>query len=417
VNVRAPTVGRIFSVSLLLAAIGLWLLLRQAPPPTPNELGRIDEGTVSPRGDWIQIRGTLRFGGERYGFLFHPASRKFVSIGKEPAGGSLTQSFAFSSDGTRAAWVQERPKFPARLTFEVFATRLDPGSSKPVRLPFSFSTAPRVALSPLGSRIALLEGDALSVIDVESGRTLSFARLLDLRGEPTCMAFLNESVVRLYPLQRPPRGPRTHTIRAFDVATGQLSIRAAVESDAPGMFLRPSATGDRVLALEHERSEVTLLDGTGAPMARLRTGGKLRAAEFLSDGRIAAVLRDGDHALIRVFSSAGEEIANVSLEVPTGGVALLGEPAQENLLVALNPRGPTSREEWSLFLIDLARATVISRTKGLAPLDPMAFWRDATVPTPDRVGGRLRILLDSRGALVEFNALTGERRILLDTSP
>lgn len=403
---------------LFLLLLGSWLLFRQLSAPNVRDLAFIEEGTVSPRGDWILICGKLKSGGAtRRGFLFRKSPRKLLFLGKEPEGGWFSDGFAFSSDGRQAAWVQLGRARLARAAYELFTVDLNDGEPRPSRLPVSFATPPRIALSPDGRRVAALESDILLVIDVVSRRTVASVRIPSARREPRCAVFLSNDLLRLYPLQRPPSGPLAfvHSIIELELTANRLSVTGSVQSDSPGMYLRPNARGDRLLALERGRSRITLRDGrTGELLATLRTGGKLRAAEFLSGGRLAVVLRDRDGALLRLYSESGEEITTVPLEISTGGVVLMGEPAPRRFLIGLNPTGPADVQRWSLLLLDLSTGSVISRTGGLAPLDPMEFWHAPTLPAPERFSGiPWRILLGHGGLLVDFNSLTGEQQVLI----
>ncbi len=118
-------------------------------------------------------------------------------------------------------------------------------------------------------------------------------------------------------------------------------------------------------------------------------------------------------SILRIYSASGSVETTLDLNVPPGNAAILGEPRPGTLLVALGEKLNEDHrlDGWHLFLVDLEAGKLLSRTEGLVPLHPRAFWSEPTLQPPDN--NSWRFFLDPKGSLIRFEPLSGERRTIL----
>ncbi|HEV8266607.1 MAG TPA: hypothetical protein VGR00_00165, partial [Thermoanaerobaculia bacterium] len=336
-----------------------------------------ETGTVAPRGSFVYLVGRSGKEAPGRGLFLDVASGRRVPVPSAPD----LRSLAFAADGSHVAWLEKESRL---VTRDLSAPD---GAAHELHLEATNPSA--LASSPNGDRVAVLDATRLLVADAATGRTLLSAPLPDRI--PRALVFVAPGRVRLYPTQRyeaaKEEAPRTDTILELDLATGALRETGKVVAAAnfPGLTLRPSASGERLLSLERRRTLITLRDGaTGEAIAALPTGapervdlfgssppGKLRAAAFLAGGRIAAILHAEQGSVLRVYSPDGGLAFSSPLEEKAGLAAILGEAAPGILVVAVGSK--ENVRDVHVLAVDLSTGKIRNRASALSPLDPMAF--------------------------------------------
>lgn len=397
---------RLATRRLLAVALALGAAAACRPAKAPGAKVRIESGLVSPRGDWVLLRGSPRPGAPPVAFLRNSGSGREVPLGIVPAAEPSQRSFAFAADGSRAVWMREPPG-AGRATFELVTLDLDRRDAEPARIGEMFDVLPQPALSPDGRRTAVLAGRVLHVFDASTGEADVSRELPDWR-MPRSVYFAADGHVRLYPRSRlEPPVSSNHDLLELDPATGEIVAAGRVPAESAGILFRPDAAGSLAFLLDRKRSRVSLCDAqTGDVRAVLPVAGELRGGGFLAGGRVAAVFRtETGGTAVRIFDSGGREKGSLDLVSIPAAVALLGEPADGRLVIATNPVGANSPRSWSVLALDLANRRVMRTWAGLAPLDPLEFW---TAPALPELSRRAEIfVLDSNGMTVRLDASGG----------
>jgi hypothetical protein len=285
---------------LLLAGLGGVAFASWLVAVEPRDLLRAEKSLVAPRGDWAILGGPVadRPGDYEPAFLVNARTGASTSI-------AFPWSATFSADGRHAAWAQDAG---SEGRAEVVVADLTAAPVRPVatsivvhdQLLFG------LVLSSNGSRIALLEGDTLSVLDVASGRVLGVARLSNppLLGQKGGIDFRTDDVVRVY------SGTTELRIEELELSQRKWSVVGAVSGEPLAWTRTPDH--DRILVCT-KGIEARLVDGL-----TLRTIASIdaRCGRLLHDGRIVARSRTGsddetssrhEGSMIRVFSRDGVE--------------------------------------------------------------------------------------------------------------
>jgi hypothetical protein len=338
-----------------------------------------------------------------------------VPLGRGPAGEPSQRAFAFAEDGSRAAWLRERPG-SGRGTFELVSLELDRSGAAPALIRDSLDVVHELVLSPDGRRAALLAGRVLEVVDASTGEAAAARDLPDWR-VPRSLYFAPDGHLRLYPRSRldPPASPAQDLLE-LDPATGELIATGRVPVESPGTLFRPAAAGDVAILLDGSRSRVSLCDAqTGEERAVLPPAGELRGAGFLAGGRIAAAYRAaGGGTTVRIFTRDARIEAAMDLPSPPAAVAILGEAAPGRVVLASNPVGANSTGRWTVSLLDVPGRRILQSWPGYAPLDPLAFWIAPALAAAlgSRDGSsRAPVLFRSPvGGLARFDPMNGSLR-------
>ncbi|HXM76338.1 MAG TPA: hypothetical protein VN971_06160, partial [Thermoanaerobaculia bacterium] len=318
---------------------------------------------------------------------------------------------AVSADGRTAAWVEAPgPRGP----WTVRTLRLDRPRADSTETRLSFSREPyELTLSSDGGRVAAFEQGVLSLVEVPSGNSLGSARLLDYRDSASGF-FWTPDVFRV--LVRKAGAQGTEDVRLeiveFDAATKRVTVRGVSETLKGHLFVQTSADGERIVTRERGGSRITLRDGkTAAILATLREGPDIAGAWpfFLSDGRCALALSDGESASIEMFSVAGVKAKSIPL--PSHGrirPGLEAAPGQIAVSLETESRGnPTPVS--TLYLVDADRGVATQVAEGLRPI-ALPFWRRPPMAPGSEAA---KLFLSSDETLVRFDPLTGERRVVL----
>jgi hypothetical protein len=391
--------------------IGSWWYVN----PTPRDLAALGRVVPASAGDWIDVWGIARHR-RQYGarFLYNVKTRQFRLVHDPWSGVPLV----FSNDGRAVAWLDGDPDKVG--FYEVVTASLTDKVTDERRMRFDDSVLlPLFFLSQDGSRVALVRGSLLSVVDRLSMRSVLSIRLPPLEGyTEVAHAFLTNNEIRMV---RCCRSDASMVIYMVDIAsrrlveTGQIKWTYSV--------LLSGSNGD-LLIRDKETGRVTLRDGrTGNLLAQLSTdaphvnddngtpGASKRPTVhpvFLSDGRILVCeVRDGAGRL-SVFSSSGSlervsEIGNVE------GLYPAGQPSEEEILIAIKKPGTCSLLRFDFTsgnTHELEGSSLFPLLFPLLQIDQQNEWRPGSTATKLFFGPEYE-------SLVYFDYQTGERRVIL----
>lgn len=194
--------------------------------------------------------------------------------------------------------------------------------------------------------------------------------------------FTPDGMLRVYPQQRfepltTHARPQIAEILTIDVEHLRIVQRCRVSSAFPGLYLRPSVDGSRLIALEKQRTHISLYSGDGCQkIGDLATTGKLRAAAFSPDGGVAAVFASAGSALFARYDRMGHLEWSTPLQGSTGDAVVFVSSDGSRSLVGLNPFARVDRRwsgAWKLFRVDQNAITPASPSS-CAPERALDFW-------------------------------------------
>lgn len=368
---------------------------------TPHDLQWVGNVLPASRGTWIMVQGAAR--GARPAFLFDTAAGRYQRAGADWRWPVL------SPDGTQAVWFQ--PSGP-RGPFEAMTWKLSDPGSKPVRTLLSFPGTPTAFLSEHGERLAATSGGLLSIYDLVSGATLGSVRMGDGLFYPRGY-FLDRNRFRLFRdnLVTPSAGSRVNILE-FDVSTKTLTATGSIEL-LHSIGLTASPSGDRLLC--HEGTGFSLRDGrSGALLATLAESipAPRSPGRFLSDGRIVVPVARGADVHLELFDRDGR--LQRTVPIPARDRIALGAEAAPGRLVVAAGGIKSERESHAIFLVDLSSGEVRKVGDRLFPVAYLAGWISNRPNYQPEPGGEATKLFYGPGrSLVHFDALTGERRVIL----
>ncbi len=406
-GLRAVTQGRSDGRAAHLAlSVTLWSILGAGLAATagytawvfsvaPKDFTLIEEVSPAARGSWVMLHVTAR--GWQPIFLYDTATARYRRAGvpwREPV---------LSHDGTRAAWFESSAQGGP---FDVVTWRLDEAGAKPVRT-FSLANFPYSAfLSDDGQRLATISNGVLSVWDPAAGALLGSARVA---GESASLhgSFVDRNRVRILRFKNrwDTFEENSLDILEFDLPKRTLSTILRLEDAGACMG---DETWNRLLVMG--RTRLTLRDGhTGALIAALseRSPQRRVVGRFTADGHIAVrVIEDarqgsGRRGSIEVFTRDGR--LERTLQLPEFEYLTLGGEVAPGQLVVAAPRDSNGSARRVLFVANLATGEMRQVAEGLTPMSSLS-----------EPGSQATKLFVGPGrSLVYFDALTGERRVIL----
>jgi hypothetical protein len=389
----------------------LWVLLfalagiafgyvRWVLSPAPDDLLGIGIDAAAPRGSWIEIEGFARGRVDYRSSLFYDvASGRFVR-----ARAGRDGAIAFSGDGTAAAWT-ERSSLDAGGSQDVWSCRFGAGEVRRVRTPIS-TRVRNIAMSPGGSRVALLEEKTVSVFEVPSGRLLASAAT-DSTKHYLRIVFLSEQKLRIYrmgPLGAIAAGDAASGLASIGIIDFEIDARRLKETASIENVRRPFSIGfndrgERLIVWE-KGGQVSLFDAsTGRRLAPLGPGGWDQGSRaFLSDGRPIVSESAGGNGRVHLFSKDGQE-ERVFDVGRAGLVRLGGEPADGRITLAIGP----APEIWAAsdaFLLDLNSGALRKLGSHLSPIAAHMRWR---LPQPEPGSEATRLFSRADGSVVRLD--------------
>jgi len=204
----------LWSCLLPLVAAGA-LGTRWLVSPTPDDLVEIQDASAAPAGDWLAVAGKARHRGDvPQPFLWNRSSGAFVRL---PRNAGWLARAEFSPDGRTAIWAAlESVRTEEWRLWRADLSALDPK----VRATDVVSRAhPWVRFSPSGKRMAIETGETLSVLDLDSERTIAAAKL---PGAAFDFFFPDEETVRLFQPYRRRGDPSPRPVLDFRIPEKKL---------------------------------------------------------------------------------------------------------------------------------------------------------------------------------------------------
>ncbi len=385
----------------LWGSIAAMLLLAGAVTAYISSVGPADIAVVHPidnNGSWTVISGPFRNRGDfNEAFLYNVET-----------GASLRLNCAYceatiSRDGRQALWFRpiewkslQRELHVVDLTQRTLRARatglmLNPGYAAWV-------------VNDEASRLAAIESGVLSVIDIGRNKILAAVRLPGVKRTARSF-FLSPNLVRTYAEHQ----GNVITIYEFDVIRRQLQKTGQFSENAHHQFFTASSDGKELLVRVRgkeagEPSRYVVRDArTGAVITELPPGNGF--GMMLSDG-----------ALVLPEKRSGEYVLNVvrggvtQRSIPLGAydhASPSSELAAGRILVRASR--DASPRQWASLVVDIQRGTVERVGEGLRPA---AWWWFANDMRALRQGKQVAFV-DQNDALVRWNPLTGEKKVLL----
>jgi hypothetical protein len=393
---------------LLFAAAGLCAAyVRWVFSPSPADLFSASLPVAAPSGTWIELSGYARGRAD-----FRAALLYDVATGNYARALSGRGAMAFSGDGRAAAWA-ERSGFDSRAPLDIWICRLEAGPIRRVRTPLS-ARVWNIAMSPEGSRVALVESKTVSVFEVPSGRLVASAAV-DSEKNYHRVVFLGKERLRLYRLW--PGGPASPLnspafgaigVLDFDLAARTLREIASIENIRRPYSLAFDDRGERLIALEQEGS-VSLFDvSNGWRLATLSSSGRdVGSKGFLFDGRPMFSETKGGIGRVHVFERNGgeEKVFEVG---PASLVRLGAEPAAGRLALGFGP-GPQVAGFSDASVLDLENGSLFRLRSHLSPVAAQMRWR---IPQPQPGSAISRLFSRNDGGLVLLDPSTNTLKTL-----
>lgn len=400
--------GILGSFLLVLGGFAWWVDSARAA-----DLASIDGGVmVAPRGPWVVVGGPLRAGRGEGLFLFDTTGDRSLRI---RSGGAV-----FSAGGTRTAWGEERLGFFEKgRKAGLFVADLD--SARVVETGLECSVWCRIALSPSGSRLAVLDGETIAAYEISDAANPKQLAAIRVEAASRSFAFVNDDTVRVFPqifnvTTRKDVSPRELEIEELSLLSKKSLVTGRFERDSLP-YLRLSAEGRYLVGTREKR--LTLHDGrTGALLAALAENLRSPQVRFLTGDRIAVAGIAGESARLLFFEGEkGWGAPSLFVELgPARRVVLGGEIAPGRVALSLLPfeeNLPASRRAVKLAFVDVSTGLVSPGPDGLVPADRFSWWVSPVLPPVDSGLPSPTLFLDSEGRLIRLDAATGERKQIL----
>jgi hypothetical protein len=319
-----------------------------------------------------------------------------------------------SRDGRVATWLNPSGMpfwIWGHVEFELHVLRLDRPDAGPTATGIAADGSSSIALSDDGARVALVTGETVSVHETGSGRLLASGRIAGLGRHATGRAlaavyFATPDLLRVVDVETARRVPtvqlRVHEIdvarRAMTQTGGAIvpsGLRSVAVSDDGGRMILRGTT--RVL---DARSGATLHEIAASPVSRF-------AVAFLRGGSVAAIDREGEDFVFRLFDAGGAPVKAVQLPESLTGASVLAEIGDGKVLV--NARRGARGEVAGVvtLVVDPARGTVTPAPGGIVI---------RTHPWDSRLSrfaaGQWLAGMEPGPKVVLWNPATGERKPL-----
>lgn len=322
-----PAVGGVLAI---VGAFVLWLTSASL-----EQLDSHDDLRQSATGDWVLVHGVdkARFGFSST-FLVNTATGERERL-RVPAWWGAN----FSRSGQSLSWFEPTELIPRGGSLQLFVRRLDAANAKPVATPIQITMASAYMFSDDHTRIAIVDGDQVSVVDVATGQIVAAAKAF----RPQLMFFSGRDRVRMIGnggLGSPAR------IGELDLANRKFTETGKFTS--PAQLFGVSANADG--SLLYIPTTTTIVDGrTGAIVTVLPQDVRGASSRMLNDGTVIAV---GQHTLRR-FDRNGRELLRIASPMQRANV--LGEVGASKVILGWRDGAQ---------IVDLQRGVVEQHLKG-----------------------------------------------------
>jgi hypothetical protein len=255
----------------------------------------------------------------------------------------------------------------------------------------------------------------LSIVDLASEKTVAAVRVPT---EARDFFFADEDSIRIYRSYFSASWASAIPLLEFRIPEKKLERTGEVPVGPGGRLeIRYEPGGVRLFALEDQGEKLTLRDGrTGTLLSTLSEGSRLADFARISDAAVVALGFDGGGLFLKRISLDGKILGTVSLGIGSAA-RLTGMSSDGHFLVnvcrSMNRVYESRSKGWSLLTIDADSDRILSETPGLAPL---SIWSRYAAPEPTgmrRSAPETKYFVDENGALVFFDAATGERKQIL----
>jgi len=400
-----------------ISILAAWIL-----HPSPDDLASVAWIAPAPRGDWIATMGRARWrGGYSPVFLENLATGAYLRLGGAGIGTPLrSRPPVISADGRAAAWTTAGLALDSLPSLTPRTIRLD--ARQPDRVAWEtkgLREEPLLVLSGDASRLAIVQSDRITVWDAEGGRMLAVARptrpLWENARGFTAASFPGRDVLRLYAVRAAALSARESVIDILelDVAHRRLSRTGTAGPFSRTFPIVADASRERLIVRDGPAS-IALVDGrNGSLIRRIDGGGALsRAADFLSDGRIALFESAEGRGTLALLSREGER----RKEFPVGPAErafILGERRPGAVEIVAGSRADLGVRNGNVLVVDLETGTIEKWCDHLLPAAPyprLLSGDPGAAPAPGSLATRL--FFDRDGALVELVAPYRMRRVL-----
>ncbi len=257
-------------------AMGAWVYTRLAQRTSWGAFSHVVLCRPAPKGPWV---GVLEE--QRHCAILNTETGKGLSLA--PLG-----SVAFSSDGSRIAWVA----ISGFTSAEVWTAKLAGDASEVRPTGLSVSLAPWVAhvvLSPTGRRVGLWEDHRLKVVDLSTEEWREIELPVTASNKGSQFFFVSDDVVRCCWSSEGEKGG--FEIREWDLRSGVDRRTGSSSIHVEWPLLDRNVQQDRMLV------RGTLQGNTGLWLCEGRTGAVLKDFSVHTSHAAAAFLQDGSLVL------------------------------------------------------------------------------------------------------------------------
>ncbi|HJQ36828.1 MAG TPA: hypothetical protein VKB93_06800 [Thermoanaerobaculia bacterium] len=299
----------------------------------------------------------------------------------------------FSDDGKAVAWLEPVWRGFGFAGAEIYTKRLDQPGAEP--LATGVRTGSAFALSPDGSRLAVVNDSTISLHEVATQRLLASVRSDAPPANAMALFFVNNDVVRFY---RWPHGHQKLEIFELDARTKSIAKTGELAPEGLIKGVRMNADGSRMVL---PRNGLVADARTGAVLAKLPVSGiSSFHSAILSDGTIALFAQQKLH----LFAPDGTPRREIA--IPVKYLMISGETDGNKLIAVGSDQVSDDRTGRGrrAFVIDPARGTIERTLNDIR--GPIPNYTDERL-TRYRADEKL-VAVNAEGDLVTWNAKTGE---------
>jgi hypothetical protein len=402
---------------LFAGLLGFDLFSRWVVNVTGADLEKVEFVGETNDGTWIPVLGKARNRGAYYPFLlFDTATGQSLKTTADRYS-TMQEMPVISRNGNRAAWISgtfgDGPK-------TLFTADLDASRVKSVRVSIPITGFTELALSPDGTRIALLQPNLVTIYELPSGRFVGGTSLRcpdQIAGE---VRFTAQDRVRIHVLSARKAQPnRTFDLKTmeFDAAARALkpitTIGAVTRSWLPAdpasgklVVWKRGPQGGGYLAL------CDILSGPGEK-ALLPEGTKgIESVDFIADGSIVVMRKQiPEKPQLLLFTPEGELVR--AIDLPGISARLGGEYAPGQMMVAIS-----GKSQFTLNRIDLASGKLLqSLPESAFPIySQPCLYRLICSSGALKPGDTRSSIYISDRALISWDPVHGTKRTLIGTA-